>query len=216
MEEAETAIDQLVTVVDKGKAESAKHQKSFADMKSYADELETAFNGLHGRYTKLKEYYTASDANQQARTLAVPCGHLGSRCGVASVFSLAMLWGVGRARACAALGQAERRKTAVVCTAHGGWQVLSKNLLEANALIKSHQEQLKVAACGHARPRTRHHSTPAPCPAAPLCGRASLTHAAAAAPDGGRQGQGARRPADDGAREPQDRDIAAVEQTGTR
>jgi hypothetical protein len=71
MTEAERAIDELVAVVDKEKTESAKHQKSFADMKSYADELESAFNGLHGRYTKLKEYYTASDANQQAsaRTL---------------------------------------------------------------------------------------------------------------------------------------------------
>ena len=69
MVEAEKAIDELVAVVDKEKTESSKHQKSFADMKSYADELETAFNGLHGRYTKLKEYYTASDANQQARTL---------------------------------------------------------------------------------------------------------------------------------------------------
>lgn len=66
MTEAERAIDELVAVVDKEKTESAKHQKSFADMKSYADELESAFNGLHGRYTKLKEYYTASDANQQA------------------------------------------------------------------------------------------------------------------------------------------------------
>ena len=65
MQEAEKAIDELVAVVDKEKKEAAKHLKAFTDMKSYADELETAFNGLHGRYTKLKEYYTASDSNNQ-------------------------------------------------------------------------------------------------------------------------------------------------------
>ena len=65
MGEAEKAIDELVAVVDKEKKDAAKHLKSFTDMKSYADELESAFNGLHGRYTKLKEYYTASDANNQ-------------------------------------------------------------------------------------------------------------------------------------------------------
>jgi len=85
MQEAETAIDELVAVVDTERTLGAKHLKSFTDMKSYADELESAFNGLHGRYTKLKEYYTASDANNQ---------------------------------------------------------VLSKNVLEANDLLKTHQTQL--------------------------------------------------------------------------
>ena len=79
MTEAERAIDELVAVVDKEKTESAKHQKSFADMKSYADELESAFNGLHGRYTKLKEYYTASDANQQAHSLLAPSSNARAR-----------------------------------------------------------------------------------------------------------------------------------------
>jgi len=65
MQEAETAIDELVAVVDTEKKDGAKHLKSFTDMKSYADELENAFNGLHGRYTKLKEYYKASDENNQ-------------------------------------------------------------------------------------------------------------------------------------------------------
>ena len=65
MQEAEKTIDELVAVAEKEKKEAAMHLKSFTDMKSYADELETAFNGLHGRYTKLKEYYTASDSNNQ-------------------------------------------------------------------------------------------------------------------------------------------------------
>ncbi len=47
--------------------------KMYQDMKGYADELESAFNGLHGRYTKLKEYYTASDANNQVSFLIFMC-----------------------------------------------------------------------------------------------------------------------------------------------
>jgi hypothetical protein len=37
----------------------------YQDTKGYANELESAFNGLHGRYVKLKEYYTVSDAENE-------------------------------------------------------------------------------------------------------------------------------------------------------
>jgi len=37
----------------------------YQDAKGYANELESAFNGLHGRYVKLKEYYTVSDAENE-------------------------------------------------------------------------------------------------------------------------------------------------------
>ena len=65
MQEAEKAIDELMAVVDKEKKKAAENLKSFTDMKSYANELELAFNDLHGRHAKLKEYYTASDSNNQ-------------------------------------------------------------------------------------------------------------------------------------------------------
>ena len=60
-------------LISKETQDGAKHLKMYQDMKGYADELESAFNGLHGRYTKLKEYYTASDANNQVSSLIFMC-----------------------------------------------------------------------------------------------------------------------------------------------
>jgi len=100
MKEAETAIDELVVVVEKEKMDCAKHLKSFtgkklsksrdsitfpdqsrshflllnflsADMKKYADEVAITFNGLEDRYTKLKNVCAASDAKNQVHSLSL-------------------------------------------------------------------------------------------------------------------------------------------------
>ena len=99
-------------------------------MKGYADELESAFNGLHGRYTKLKEYYTASDANNQVSFVVfIYLCIYSMRC---LPYNACSQSSCGRRRTCL--------NRICVCVL---WQVLSKNLLEANELLKSHQTQLK-------------------------------------------------------------------------
>jgi len=143
--------------------------KMYQDMKGYADELESAFNGLHGRYTKLKEYYTASDANNQvsfrifmcvcvcvytythtyayhtkpalnaaASLLSMPL-HLRSQ--LRRRRSLLLLLQACSQSSCGCRRTCLNRICVRVCVL---WQVLSKNLLEANELLKSHQTQLKA------------------------------------------------------------------------
>jgi len=100
MQEAETAIDELVVVVEKEKKNGANHLQSFtgkklsksrgtttfsdwnrnlilfwlnllfADMKKYADELVITSNGLKDRCLKLKNVYAASDAKNKVHSLS--------------------------------------------------------------------------------------------------------------------------------------------------
>lgn len=62
IKEAEKTVDAMARVMEAERKEAKRVAKENAENKGYADELEVAFNELHERYTKLKDYYTVADS----------------------------------------------------------------------------------------------------------------------------------------------------------